>query len=320
MEQPLLELLRLLGDGEAHTGARLGEQLGISRQAVWKRIERLRELGLPVIGSATAGYRLDPPPELLDRDRILSRLNCDQREVLNRLEIVLSTDSTNDALAALPLDSRHGSVLLAEHQRAGRGRRGRQWHSPLAANLYLSLAWRFDRGIAALGGLSLAVAVAAARALQQQGVGPVHLKWPNDILLDERKLGGILVEVSGDLQGPCHVIVGIGLNYRMPDATRLDQPWTDLRDHALSRNALAAALLNHLLAAMADYADQGFSTFARDWYQWDCLRGRQITVIREPSPVEGVAMGVADDGALLLHSDGQQMAFHAGEVSVRASR
>lgn len=317
----MIRLARLLSADEPRSGEWLGENLACSRAAVWKQVERLREAGIDVQAAPGLGYRLAEPVEWLDADRIRAGLSRTTRSDLRELRVLDWTDSTNARVKAEPRENQHGLAVLAEGQTAGRGRRGRGWVSPFGRNVYLSLGWRFEQGAAGLGAMPLAVAVAACRALESLGVPGPTIKWPNDLQLDGRKLGGCLVEVQGDLSGPCHAVVGVGLNVSMPGAAgrAIDQAWTELGGvlPGASRNTVAAALLQGLLDAMRSYAKDGFAAFASDWRRLDALQGRPVTVHLENSDTSGVARGVTEQGALRVDTDEGAREFVAGEVSVR---
>lgn len=320
-------LLALLADGAFHSGESLALRLGISRAAIWKRIGRLEELGLAVERRSGRGYRLDGGIELLERDRILVALPQATRDVLHRLEVHDVVGSTNELLlrALRNGTASPGTVVLAEQQTAGRGRRGRRWMSPFAGNIYLSLAWRFERGVAALEGLSLATGIAVVHALECSGVTGVGLKWPNDLVAGEAKLGGILIELEGELSGPVDAVIGIGLNVRMPRATAalIDQPWIDLETlvaRRADRNALAAALVVSCFSMLPRFAAGGFGAFGDEWRRLDVLAGHDVTVMAgDGRALHGRADGVDPNGALrLLHAQGLQLLV-SGEVSVRRS-
>ena len=316
-------LLTILADGQFHSGTALGCTIGCSRTAVWKAIQALRVTGLEIYSVRGKGYRLVEAIELLNREAILAAMN--NRDALKNLEIHHEIDSTNAyLLRAAKQGNISGHACLAECQRGGRGRRGRQWVSPLGGNLYLSLVWQFHAGATALGGLSLAVAVAVVRALRKLGLHTAGLKWPNDIQVEGRKLAGILLELAGEAAGPCTVVMGLGLNVRTPAAemSTVAQPWTDLESalgKTVARNALAAGLLQHLTKAMQQFEAEGLAPFVDEWANWDVLTGRNITLDLPNGPVHGVARGIDESGALLLASDGKLQRFHSGEVSVRLS-
>ena len=206
---------------------------------------------------------------------------------------------------------------------AGRGRRGRPWVSPFGANLYLSILWRYPLAPAALGGASLAAGVAVAQVLRRYGVGQLGLKWPNDLLWRRRKLGGLLLEVSGEAQGPSFLVAGLGLNLRMSEdqGSAIDQPWADLyqaMDGALpGRNRLAAQLIDALAQALGGYGETGLAPFVPDWEGFDVLRGEPVWLHLGDRTVAGEHAGIGPDGSLRLRTPEGIRHFHAGEVSLR---
>ncbi|TDK24478.1 bifunctional biotin--[acetyl-CoA-carboxylase] ligase/biotin operon repressor BirA [Luteimonas aestuarii] len=321
------DLLQRLSAGPV-SGDVLAREGGLTRAAVWKRIEALREAGVGIDAQAGRGYALSQPLDLLDGATIRSALPAAVRNGISTLEVAWSLDSTNARLLATPPVGAL-QVLLAERQTGGRGRRGRAWASPLAANLYLSVARRFDGGLARLGGLSLVAGIAVADALHDLGVSRARLKWPNDVVLRDgddvlRKLGGVLVEGGGEHGGPVRAVIGIGLNVRMPAraARAIDQPWTDLSTElggALpSRNALAAALLARLSPALQQFDRTGLAIFLPAYARHDALAGLRVTVHAHDGEQFGTALGLADDGALRVRFDaGGERSVHAGEISVR---
>jgi BirA family biotin operon repressor/biotin-[acetyl-CoA-carboxylase] ligase len=315
-------LVRYLSATEIRSGEAISDELGCSATAVWKHVETLRRLGIKVDAVNGQGYLLRDPLELLDEDSIMSGLDPLIRNKLGGLNIVSSLDSTNSALKRLPIAEQHAAVILAEHQSGGRGRRGRQWHSPYGRNLYLSLGWLFDRSLAELGCLPLVVALATARALTRADLKGHQVKWPNDLLLDGRKLCGCLVEVQGDAQGRCFAVMGVGINVHMPVSeaeTPIDQPWTDLHSQlpACSRNVLATLLLDELVRQLELFAEQGFTPFKDDWQKMDGLQGTMIEVWSENNPLKGIARGIDDSGALRLDTGKEVLSLHSGEVSLR---
>ena len=320
-------LLQRLAAGPV-SGDALARESGLTRAAVWKRIEALREAGVAVDARAGRGYALAAPVELLDAAAIRAALPPVVDGQLAGLDVAWSLDSTNSELLRRPSVGHGAQVLFAERQTGGRGRRGRSWASPLAANLYLSVARAFDGGLARLGGLSLVAGVAVADALQALGIPEVRLKWPNDVVVAEgvtlRKLGGILVEGGGEHAGPARAVVGIGLNVRMPAqaAAAIDQPWVDLaalRPQPPSRNALASALLAHLLPALAQFDREGLAPFLPRHAAHDVLAGESVRVLAGDGEHAGLALGLAADGALRVRLASGERDFHAGEVSLRRS-
>jgi len=315
MNPGLYQLYACLADGRLHSGATLSEGLGISRAAVWKRVQALRAIGLEIPATAGGGYRLERPIELLDADDIRSQASAAELVV----DTVGAVDSTNARLAAA--GGRHGHALLAEAQTAGRGRRGRGWLSPPGSGLYLSLAWHFESGLAGLAPLSLVVGLTAAETLQQASSAPITVKWPNDLLAHDRKLGGCLAEMSGAAEGPCRAIVGIGINlFPTPAMGGLDQAWTTLADHGepVGRNRLAARLLDALAQSLARFDRDGFDSFLARWPAVDALSDRAVRIIHaNASETTGTACGIDGQGRLVLESAGQRRAIASGEVSVR---
>lgn len=309
------------------SGDALARESGQTRAAVWKRISMLREAGVPIVARPGVGYALAQPVSLLDVDAIGSKLPTAARALLASLEVRWSVDSTNAQLLARPMPGALAEVLLAERQTGGRGRRGRQWQSPLAAHLYLSLQRGFDGGLARLGGLSLVAGVAAVEAVHALGIGTARLKWPNDLVVAGpeglRKLGGILVEGGGEHAGPVRAVLGIGINVRMPaaQAALIDQPWTDLArcgdGDPPTRDALAAAVLDAWLPALDLFDREGLAPFRERFARVDALSGMAVDIHIGNAAVRGIAAGIADDGALQVEVDGALRVFHAGEVSVR---
>ena len=326
METPL-HIIRLLADGRCHSGEAIAAHLGVSRAAVWKALRKAGEaLGLDIVAVRGRGYRLPAPLELLDAARILAALSPEAQQRIARLEIHDAIDSTNTRLmqeAAGGAPS--GTLCLAERQTAGRGRLGRTWVSPFGANLYLSLLWRFPFGPAGMGGLSLAAGAAVANALRAAGTGDIGLKWPNDVLWQRRKLAGLLLEVAGEVHGPAHVVVGVGVNTHLePDqGAAIDRPWVDL-DQALgrgaySRNALTAGVAEALIQAMDRFGREGLAPFLADWERYDLYRGEQVEVHWGQQRVRGTHLGLDASGALRLDTGAGIETFQAGEVSLRSA-
>jgi len=321
-----LALLRALADGEFHSGEELGALFGISRAAIWKQLQKLEEaVGGCCESIKGKGYRLVGGIELLDAQLIQASLPEPVRSLLSSLTVLVDTDSTNrEAMQLVQSTSpARGHVVMAERQLAGRGRRGRPWVSPFARNLYFSATWEFDAGAAALEGLSLAVGVAVARALRAVGVPGVGLKWPNDVVANNGKLAGILLEMTGDAAGRCQVIIGIGINVAMEGAAEvaaIDQQWTDASSAAgkrISRNALAAALIGELLPLLTEFEHSGLAPFREEWLALDIARGRSIALHFGDQHIFGTAAGVDDTGALIIETAQGPQRFHGGEVSMR---
>ncbi len=317
------EILQALSGGSFRSGKELGDSLGISRSAVWKHVKALRQLGLDVYAVRGKGYRLSLPLELLDHQVIFSAIPVATRSLVSAIEVQLELESTSEYLVRKARGGAlSGHICFAERQTAGRGRRGRVWISPLGGNLYFSILWRFPEGPQSLGGLGLAVGVGIARALQKSGLGDVELKWPNDIYWRGMKLGGVLLEMFGESAGPCGVVIGIGVNVRMPGGvgTAIGQPWVDLETaigRAVSRNKLAAIVTHEVFSAVREFQLGGLGRFLAEWRDLDALAGKQVRLVTPSESLVGTAVGVDANGALLLRKGGQVRRYYSGDVSLR---
>jgi BirA family biotin operon repressor/biotin-[acetyl-CoA-carboxylase] ligase len=316
----------LLADGRLHSGERLAQVLGVSRAAVWKDIERLRLRGIDIEAVPRRGYKLPHPVELLDQRAIRTAIAGDRLHGLRRLELEFEVDSTNTRLLALgPPPHGRADVVLSELQHAGRGRRGRHWIAPFGGSIALSMSWSFTDASRANPALSLCVGVAIARALERAGAAGVGLKWPNDIWFNDRKMGGILVEVRAEAGGPAHVVIGVGLNVNLSTAMRAQIEASGVNAAAVadacsappSRNFIAGAIIDALLSMLADFERDGFSGFREAWTALDALRDRPAQVSMGEAVVCGTARGVDAYGALRLERDGRLQEFVSGEVSLR---
>lgn len=314
-------LVQALLDGP-QTGVALAERFGVTRAAVWKRIEQLRGLGLAIEAREQRGYALAAPTPLLDAARIREWLDPVTDASLADLHVVFETDSTQRLAMAQAAPARGIAVWLAETQRAGQGRRGKAWVSPPLANIYCSVNRRFALPMAAMAGFPLACAVILADALQTQGIAGLGVKWPNDLWLHGRKCAGLLIQLRGEAQGPCEVTLGFGINVNMPPAAGadIDQAWTALAQHhgPQDRNRLLAALLPALTDGFARYERDGLAGFAARWQALDVLAGRSVRILAADGAIDGRALGIDADGALRVALDaGGERRFHSGEVSVR---
>lgn len=311
----VLDLVASLADGQWHSGETLARAEGLTRAALGKRIARARsDLGLDIEGEPGRGYRLAAPLDLIDIDALRQAL----RDVISEVRHIAVTDSTNTRL--LETDgSRDPQLCVADLQTAGRGRRGRSWHSPFAANLYLSVAYGFPAFPPELTGLPLALGAVLAEYLQGLGVEGIGVKWPNDLQVHGRKLGGLLIESRGEAAGRCRVIVGLGLNLAMRDAD-IDGPWTTLAE-ALptlpTRTQLAADAARLIVDTCQQLEHSGFAAFRPRYARYDVLADRAVRVSGEPT-LDGIARGIDRHGALLVECDGQRRSVHAGDVSVRS--
>lgn len=276
-------------------------------------------LGVTMQSVPGEGYRLSETVDLLREAELTERLARVPWPF--HLELIDECESTNSLLLARAAQGApHASVVACESQTAGRGRRGNEWFAAIGGSLAFSLLWRFRQGAGALSGLSLAVAVGAARALEALGVRGVMLKWPNDLLLNERKLGGILIEMSGDFSGPSAAVIGVGINVRLPASLRERLPTaTDLNEYQdISRTPLLARLLEDIAGVLEEFSRSGFGAFREEWQARHAWAGRRVALqLAERRVAEGDALGVAEDGALLLRSDSGVQRFHSGELSLR---
>ena len=318
------KILMVLADGQFHSGTELAEILNVSRSAICKQFKGLSEFGIQHCAVSGKGYRLDYALELLNATTISQLLNKNHQSLLSTLEIHDSLNSTNSYLVDYAQQhAASGIVCFAEHQSAGKGRRGRTWVSPYGSNLYMSILWRFQQGgIAATAGLSLAIGIAVIRALKQHHIDDVSLKWPNDIYSQGKKLGGILIEVSGETDGPCSAVIGLGLNLFLPasEAQTITQAWTDLTTVTgivpVSRNQLAATLISHILTIVNGFETVGIQTYLDEWRSYDCLQGHLATLYIGQQKIDGLVEGIDDNGLLLIkRADGTIQAFASGEVS-----
>jgi len=315
-------LVNFLSASETRSGEAISKEMGCSRTAVWKHIEALREMGVGVDALAGQGYRLLEPLELLNGDRIRSHLEPEAESGLNELVLLPSVDSTNSWIQSQPTESQPGTAVFAESQSAGRGRRGQQWVSPFGRNIYFSVGWRFESGAGELACLPLLLALCACEALDRVGLQGHGVKWPNDLLVDDRKLGGCLVEVQGDVSGPCMAVLGVGINVRMPastpEAEHIDQAWTDVasRVPGISRNRLAGKLLNSSITRLNQFARDGFEPFAGDWAARDMLAGKDVNLKLPSGPIRGPCMGISPRGGLLIQNAKGVGEYMAGEASV----
>jgi BirA family biotin operon repressor/biotin-[acetyl-CoA-carboxylase] ligase len=317
------KLLTLLSDGTFHSGEELADILKISRSSVWKHLHLLEELSIKVISVSGKGYRLDRTLELFDHKKITANLSPTSKGLLTKLEIFDQIASTNTYLLNQNANIHaSGMVCLAEQQTAGKGRRGRTWISPFGSNIYLSILWLFQSGPMEIAGLSLAIGVAVVRALRQLYAIEFSLKWPNDIYFESKKLGGILVEVSGEAGGPCKAVIGLGLNLNMPskDGDLIDQAWIDLAQitgkDILEKNQLTALLLNNIFTLIQEFENHGLAVILDEWRRYDCLVNKQVTLFVGTKQINGIVKGINDNGLIVISApDGSTQAYASGEIS-----
>lgn len=322
---PLFSLLRQLADGKFHSGEALAGLFGVSRASVCNAMAQAETFGVRVQAIRGRGYRLPDSVDWLDPSVVVGQLGSLASHF--HLHVYDTLASTNDWLMAQPaMRVGDGWVCAAEYQTAGKGRRGRAWQSAPGGGLTFSVLYRLDAGLAGLSGLSLAVGVAVARALNRYTTHGIALKWPNDLVVGPRKLGGVLVEVQGDVDGPASAVIGIGLNVRLPATVRehIEQAVVDLTElgAGVSRNQLLAACLAELHTVMAGFRSRGFASVREAWMALDAYRDRDVLLVRaDGSRITGRAAGVDAGGALLLRrGDGQLVAYSGGELSLRLAR
>ena len=318
----LFRLLRRLSDGRFHSGQALADEFGLSRSSIFNILAQAESMGLTVHAVRGRGYRMPEPVEWLD-DAVVAR-HMGTAASHYSIHVLDSVDSTNTALMAAALNgAADGTLFCAEHQYTGRGRRGRQWHSVVGGSLTFSVLWRFESGLQSLAGLSLIVGLAIARAVNRHSRHMARLKWPNDILVDYRKLAGILVEVQGDMHGAAFAVVGVGLNVRLNETQRdaVDQAVVDLAEMEVTvgRNQLLADCLLELHAASSVFRQYGFAALREDWQALDAYAGRAVALtLPDSRSVQGVACGVDETGAFLLRDAQSNLSpYSGGEISLR---
>ena len=313
--------LRRLADGRFHSGEEVARSLGRSRATLSEALKRAPEMGIELFSVRGRGYKLASPIEFLDAREVARRLAGTRIAV----EVVDEIPSTSTRLLERAAEGApSGTCLAAEWQSAGRGRRGRSWVCALGGSLTFSLLWRFERGAGHLGGLSLAMGLAVARALAECGVERAQVKWPNDVVSDFRKLAGILVETSGEMQGPTVAVIGVGVNYRLGEEVmdRIDQAATDVAHCAAalpSRSAVLAGVLRQMAAVLEPFERDGFAAFREDWLAMHAYQGRRVRVAPpSEAPYEATVADVAADGSLLVTlDDGRTAALSSAEISLR---
>lgn len=312
-----LTLISILADGEFHSGEQLGESLGMSRAAINKHIQTLRDWGVDVFTVPGKGYSLPEPIQLLDETFI-------RREVAQGSVAVLPViDSTNQYLLDRLAGLQSGDACVAEYQQAGRGRRGRKWVSPFGANLYISMYWRLEQGPAAAIGLSLVIGIVMTEVLRDLGADQVRVKWPNDLYLNDRKLAGILVELTGKTGDAAQIVIGAGVNLAMRNAQAgdINQGWINLQEASvrIDRNVLAARLITELRSALHCFEQEGLTPFLARWEVLDNFINRPVKLIIGEKEIFGISRGIDSQGALLLEQDGVVKPWVGGEISLRSA-
>ena len=312
-----LRLIGILADGAFHSGEHLGENLGMSRAAINKHIQTLRDWGVDVFTVPGKGYSLPEPIQLLDEAFIRDQITE------GRLTVLPVIDSTNQYLMERLAELHSGDACIAEYQHAGRGRRGRQWFSPFGANLYLSMYWRLEQGPAAAVGLSLVIGIVMAEVLQELGASEVRVKWPNDLYLRDRKLAGILVELTGKTGDAAQIVIGAGINLAMRSVATdiVNQGWINLQEAGIQvdRNELAVRLIKQLRLSLTQFEQEGLAPFLLRWEKLDNFINRKVKLIIGDKEIPGISRGINEQGALMLEQDGIIKPWMGGEISLRSA-
>lgn len=312
-----LKLIKILSDGEFYSGELLGEMIGMSRAAINKHIQTIRDWGIDIFTVTGKGYSLPAPMQLLDEEVILKHLPE------GGVTVLPVVDSTNQYILERLDTLSSGDACLAEYQQSGRGRRGRQWFSPFGANLYLSLYWRLEQGPAAAVGVSLVIGIVMAEVLHKLGADGVRVKWPNDLYLKDRKLAGILVELTGKTGDAANLVIGAGINLQMrePAPDTINQGWINLQEAGIeiNRNTLASTLISELRSALAVFELQGLEPFIPRWEKLDNYFNRPIRLVIGNREIHGIDRGIDRQGALLLEADGLITPYIGGEISLRGA-
>ncbi len=318
-----MDILRLLSDGQFHSGVQLAEVLGVSRTTISNRIAQWNTQGVVIDSVTGKGYRLHSPIQWLNKEQVWSKISSSVQQHISSFDVLQFVSSTNDVVSeSLVKQNQSGIVCITEMQGAGRGRRGREWLSPPAGNFYGSVGWIFNDGFSVIEGLSLAVGVAIIKAVESVGANDLELKWPNDVLHQEKKLAGILIEMTGEVGGACQVVVGVGVNLQLPEVIKqqITQPVTDLYSicgHAVDRQKLTAAIISEIISLLSDYDKTGFSKWQNEWLRYDAFKNKPILITGMQDPLHGIAKGVDEHGNLLLETEGEMMKVYGGEVSLR---
>lgn len=323
------KLIKSLSHEEYVSGQLLAERFAVTRATINNHITCLQQLGVQIECIPGRGYRLQHPLQLHDVEHIKTSLAPTVAQCMRELHCEQELESTNTSIKNYELPPKHHfSVLIAERQTAGRGRRGRTWISPYAANITLSLLWNWQAGMQNVGPLSPFLAIQLAQMLAKLGLSEVKVKWPNDIYCADKKIAGLLIECSGEANANCRLVIGLGLNVFMSRQLldqAIDQAWTDvITQHpaiTLDRDQIAAACIEALVTGLQDYESQSYETFGdglcEQWSEWDWLANKTVRVDSETNSVHGVAMGITDSGGLRLVTQEGEQEIVVGEVSVR---
>jgi BirA family biotin operon repressor/biotin-[acetyl-CoA-carboxylase] ligase len=316
-------ILKLLADGKFHSGEAIAQHFNVSRATVWNALQHAESLGIEVFSVRGRGYKLSQALTLLDKQAIVN--NMSQQHAWLNVEVFDTLPSTNSYLMQNMSAKTHGTCVVTNLQTSGRGRRGREWQASLGASLTFSLLWRFQCGAAALSGLSLAVGVALIRGLHEIGATEAKLKWPNDILIHQQKLAGILIELQGDMEGPSTAVIGVGINLQLPESLlqKIDQAVTDLNQATkmpIDPNMLMASLLKHLVDVLVEFEQAGFENLRHEWTTHHAYHQQAVRMLMpDGSEVTGVVQAISENGSLMVKTENGLQKFMSGEISLRSA-
>ncbi|WP_144394017.1 biotin--[acetyl-CoA-carboxylase] ligase [Pleionea sediminis] len=311
-------LLQLLSDGQFHSGQDLSNTLGVSRTSVWKKIKKIEQSGIEVFCVRGRGYQIPGGIDLLSKDKIFALLS----ELVDRedLHVLSSIASTNQFLISRPSCKSNVQICTSEFQYSGRGRLGREWYSPFASNIYLSCKIKLSLSMSELSGLSLAVGCTLADRFQNLGAADIKVKWPNDLKLYGQKVGGVLIELAHDEQKGLEAVIGVGINWNMPENNSIDQSWSNLKGfcaEGLTRNEIVAYIAKTIINTVNQFSALGFVGFKKLWDKFDELNGKPVCLFSTNSKIVGKCSGVNETGAILIEDDGIIKSYNGGEVSIR---
>jgi BirA family transcriptional regulator, biotin operon repressor / biotin---[acetyl-CoA-carboxylase] ligase len=315
-----IQLLKLLADGKFHSGEELGKRLGVSRSAIWKTVQDFQELGIEVCSVKRKGYQIPKGIELLDSDYILGCISPEIKKEIS-VEILFGINSTNQYLLDHLKLKPSGSIVLAEFQTNGRGRRNRKWISPCGTNLYFSILWSFDKDPSELCGLSLAAGIAVANTLERYGIPHIQLKWPNDVLWCYKKIAGVLIEMTAETYSSTQVVIGIGLNLQMSNTADIDQEWIDLMriiHRKPERNLIASILIEEVVAVLKNFQHKGFASYFKHWQALDAFLGKRVKLSTPTQVFHGISKGINPQGEFILvdNIQNKERCFFHGEISL----
>jgi len=318
LNENLIKVVSILNDGEYHDGTSIGDKLHMTRSAVWKTIKKLENYEIKLDSVKGKGYALLEPLLLLDVNKIKKHLEYPRVDLC----VFESVDSTNEYLKTFK-NNRSIKICLAEQQTKGKGRLNREWFSPFAKNIYMSCLYPFQKDVSELSGLSLVISLAIVKTLKHYGVSQkLSVKWPNDIVYENKKISGSLIEIQAETHGVCHAVIGMGVNVNMLNVERkqISQAWTSIQkilNKYVDRNELCASLINHLLEYLHLFESEGLAAFVDEWKQADCLTDQVISVTNINESVEGKVVGINEQGHLLLQmSGGKTRAFSSGDTTI----